>query len=192
MQNRPIIYVQYIYIFASQCELSERTDRASCCSLFIYFDKFLCDACLRVVVSRNRQRTVLSRSLCRLQPQLAVFLDPSTPVPVFCPRGVLSCRRTSCSHALCPGTLRNALLQNGTALSWHKSLRLTSIQSIVPLGILEVMFEMLICPDSLNYDKVMTVVRMSFPDPYVVKARYLCCVDVVPSLSLPEHRLEQV
>lgn len=46
---------------------------------------------------------------------------------------------------------------------------------------------MLICPDSLNYDKVMTVVRMSFPDPYVVKARYLCRVDVVPSLSLSQN-----
>lgn len=76
---------------------------------------------------------------------------------------------------LCPGTLRNALLQSGTALSWHKSLRLTSIQSIVPLRILKVMFEMLICPDSLNDNKVMTVVRMRFPDPYVVKTSYLLC-----------------
>lgn len=76
---------------------------------------------------------------------------------------------------LCPGTLRNALLQSGTTLSWHKSLRLTSIQSIVPLRILKVMFEMLICPDSLNANKVLTVVRMRFPDPYVVKTSYLLC-----------------
>lgn len=178
-----------IYLSASQCELSERTDRASCCSLvdlFIYLfitNSFVTRVYMLLYPGTGRELSFLGlysgfshrflfswipllQCLCSVQE--GSFLAEELAVPMLCVQAL--------SEMLC--------FRMETALSWHKSLRLTSIQSIVPLRILKVMFEMLICPNSLNYDKVMTVVRMRFPDPYVVKARYLCCVDVVPSLSL--------